>query len=237
MLIAIEGVDGCGKSTQVELLLRGLRAHGYETYSASFPRYADPIFGDLIKRYLRGDLGELTSVDPRLVALLFAGDRAAEAPSLRQALCEDRVVVCDRYFYSNLAYQAARLDGDAEVAEFAQWLRKLEFGHYALPTPACSIYLDVHQDERRERLTARHEGADDGSGAIPNDIHERDVDLQSRVEHVFRSQAETQDDLIRVDCNNYGRWMTADEVHDRILRVLAARGLIRTATAVPAIGT
>lgn len=236
MLVAIEGVDGCGKSTQVALLVEHLTERGYDTYSASFPRYADPIFGDLIKRYLRGDLGELSSVDPRLVALLFAGDRAAEAPTLRQALCEDRIVICDRYFYSNLAYQAARLDDDVAVSDFARWLRKLEFGHYAVPTPACSIYLDVHQDERRQRLAAREASQSDGSGAVPNDIHERDLELQSRVEHVFRSHAETQDDLIRVDCHSYGQWMTPAEVHARILRVMAARGLITEPAAASATG-
>jgi dTMP kinase len=222
VLIAIEGVDGAGKTTQVQLLADGFQALGGEVYLSSFPRYSDRIFGDLIRRFLRGDLGELDTVHPWLVALLFAGDRAAEAPNLRQALYEDKVVICDRYFYSNVAYQAARIEGEDDIAEFIQWLRKLEFGHYALPAPACSIYLDVHQEERRERLLDR--GSTD-TGAVPNDLHERDMDLQARVEQVFRSQAEIQEDLIRIDCQQYGMLLNATDIHARIMRALGARGL------------
>jgi dTMP kinase len=227
MLIAIEGVDGSGKSTQVALLQEALERVGHETYRVSFPRYADPLFGDLIRRFLRGDLGPVESVHPRLVALLFAGDRGAEAPSLRQALCEDKVVICDRYFYSNLAYQSAKFQEGPEVDEFAQWLRKLEFGHYALPVPDCSLYLDVHQETRIEQLAGRAAAADDeDQGPISNDIHERDMGLQARVEETFRGYAETHDDLVRIDCQQYGERLGPADVHARIMRVLTARRLV-----------
>jgi dTMP kinase len=226
MLIAIEGVDGCGKTTQVALLADRLRQEGHNVYLSSFPRYADPIFGDLIRRFLRGDLGDIDAVNPRLVALLFAGDRAAEAPNLRQALCEDQIVVCDRYFYSNLAYQTAKLSDPVEAEEFAMWLRKLEFGHYALPVPACSVYLDVHQDERRERLLTRAAASADDLGPVENDIHERDMDLQARVETAFRDFAETRGDLVRIDCQQFGVMLDEAAVHERIWRALSSRGLL-----------
>lgn len=226
MLIAFEGVDGCGKTTQVGLLADRLREERRDVYLSSFPRYADPVFGDLIRRFLRGDLGDIDAVNPRLVALLFAGDRAAEAPNLRQALCEDRIVVCDRYFYSNLAYQTAKLAEADDAEEFAMWLRKLEFGHYALPVPACSIYLDVHQDERRERLLGRAGTTSDGLGPVENDIHERDMGLQGRVEAVFRQFAETHSDLIRIDCQQFGAMLDAATVHERVWRVLSSRGFL-----------
>jgi dTMP kinase len=224
MLIAIEGVDGCGKTTQLKLLADRLQRAEIPIYESSFPRYGDPVFGDLIRRFLRGDLGEVDAVDPRLVALLFAGDRGAEAPNLRQALCEDRIVLCDRYFYSNLAYQAAKLPDDGDIEEFALWLRKLEYGHYALPVPGCSLYLDVHQDERQERLLTRTTPL--VTGAVANDIHERDLGLQARVENVFRRYAETHDDLLRIDCQQFGELLDPEAVHERIWRVLVARGLL-----------
>ncbi len=229
MLIALEGVDGCGKSTQVQLLVDRLTEEGFATYHASFPRYADPVFGDLIRRFLSGELGEVDAVHPRLVALLFASDRAAAAPRLRDAICEERIVVCDRYFYSNLAYQGAKLNDPSEVEAFARWLRKLEFGHYALPVPACSIYLDVHERERAERLRARARTGADGDGAVANDIHERDVDLQARVDSLFRSYSETREDLVRVDCQQFGELLSPAEVHGLIWDVLGARGLLASA--------
>lgn len=233
VLIAIEGVDGCGKSTQVELLVERLEQSGIVTHATSFPRYSDPNFGDLIKRFLGGDLGKVDDVHPRLVALLFAGDRGAEASNLRQALCEDKLVICDRYFYSNLAYQSAKLTSDSEVDDFTQWLRKLEFGHYAVPAPALSIYLDVHQDERKERLRERKREQANGKlhDAVPDDIHEQDGGLQARVEEVFRAQAEIRDDLVGVDCQQYGRRLAPEEVHAKIMRILRSRQLIPTPSA------
>jgi dTMP kinase len=226
MLIALEGVDGCGKSTQVRLLLDRLSQEGFASYHASFPRYADPVFGDLIRRFLSGDLGAVDAVNPRLVALLFASDRAAAAPRLREAICEERIVVCDRYFYSNLAYQAAKLSDTSEVEEFGRWLRRLEFDHYALPVPACSIYLDVHEAERAERLLARAATGADGDGAIANDIHERDIGLQARVDGLFRSYSETREDLVRVDCQQCGERLSPADVHSLVWEVLGARGLL-----------
>jgi dTMP kinase len=230
MLIAIEGGDGCGKSTQVQLLGERLAAEGLPSKIVSFPRYDDPVFGDLIKRFLNGDLGDVDSVDPRLVALLFAGDRAAAAPELRRALCEERVVVCDRYFYSNLTYQAAKLPA-SEVAEFARWLHKLEFGHYAVPAPECSLYLDVHRAERRQRVLARAQSQREPDGAVLDDIHERDGELQGRVEELFRSYAQARDDLIRIDCQQSGELLDPQAVHERIWQALNARGLLASAAA------
>jgi dTMP kinase len=226
MLIALEGVDGAGKSTQVGLLVDRLEQEGLATYRATFPRYADPVFGDLIRRFLNGDLGAVDAIDPRLVALLFANDRAGAAPRLREAICEERIVVCDRYFYSNLAYQAAKLKDESEADEFARWLRMLEFDHYALPVPACSLFLDVHESERSERLLARVQAGAEGNGAIANDIHERDIDLQARVDRLFRSYSQTREDLVRVDCQPSGELLSPADVHSLVWGELSARGLL-----------
>jgi len=228
LLLAVEGVDGSGKTTQVRLLAEGLHAMGIEVEPVSFPRYEDPIFGDLIRRFLSGELGPADQVHPRLVALLFAGDRSAEAPSLRQALADGKIVICDRYFYSNLAYQGAKLERDDEFESFEGWLRALEFKHHAIPVPACSLYLDVGRDQREERLAERVAASQPGSpGAVANDVYERDLALQSRVEEIFRAQSAVREDLVRVDCQEDGRGLAADEVHAKILEILQDKGLIR----------
>ena len=228
LLLALEGVDGSGKSTQTRLLAEGLRAMGLEVEPISFPRYEDPIFGDLIRRFLSGELGPVDQVHPRLVALLFAGDRGAEAPNLRGALADGKIVICDRYFYSNVAYQGAKLEAGDEIESFERWLRELEFGHYAIPVPACSLYLDVRQDQREERLAERVASSTAASeGAVTNDIHERDLALQAKVEEIFRAQSAARDDLVRVDCQDGETALTADEVHAKIVGVLQENGLIQ----------
>ena len=79
MLIVLEGLDGAGKSTQVELVRRMFAQEGVESHFLHFPRFDAPVYGELIARFLRGEFGGVGQVDPYLVALLFAGDRIDRA--------------------------------------------------------------------------------------------------------------------------------------------------------------
>ena len=111
-LIVLEGLDGAGKSTQIDLLQQLLASRGLRYEYLHFPRFDAPIYGELIARFLRGELGAVDAVDPYVVALLYAGDRADAAPVIRRWLDEGKFVILDRYVYSNVAYQCAKI-GDA----------------------------------------------------------------------------------------------------------------------------
>src|SRR6266849_263571 len=101
-LIAIEGIDGSGKRTQVELLTLTLKARGHSLYSTGFPQY-DSWFGKMVGKFLNGDFGPLESVDPRFSAMLYAGDRFEAKFKLEAALDSGQILLVDRYIASNLA--------------------------------------------------------------------------------------------------------------------------------------
>ena len=101
MFIVLEGLDGAGKSTQIRMLRQLLAERGVESEYVHFPRFDAPVYGELIARFLRGEFGGVNEVDPYLVALLFAGDRAAAGPQIRAWIAEGKAVVLDRYVYSN----------------------------------------------------------------------------------------------------------------------------------------
>src|SRR3989304_1280897 len=106
-LIAIEGGDGAGKRTQTELLGRTLAARGVSCVTFSFPRY-ESFFGKRIAGFLNGEFGGLENVDPRLTALLYAGDRLEAKPELEAALAAGKTILADRYIASNPAHQSPR---------------------------------------------------------------------------------------------------------------------------------
>ena len=140
-LIAIEGIDGSGKRTQVELLAAALHTQGYSVYSTGFPQYGS-WFGKMVGQFLNGELGPLESVDPHFTALLYAGDRYEAKPTLEAALNNGQIVLADRYIASNLAHQTARL-GPERRAAFVEWIEHLEYGIYGLPREDLVLYLRV----------------------------------------------------------------------------------------------
>jgi dTMP kinase len=140
-LIAIEGIDGSGKRTQVDLLAKALTARGHSVYSTGFPQY-DSWFGGMVGRFLNGELGSLETVDPHFSALLYAGDRFESKGKLEIALNAGQIVLADRYIASNLAHQTARVPPEKR-AEFLAWIEHLEYNIYDLPRESLVLYLRV----------------------------------------------------------------------------------------------
>jgi len=136
MFIVLEGLDGAGKSTQIRLLRRLLSERGVESEYIHFPRFDAPVYGELIARFLRGGFGGVNEVDPYLVALLFAGDRADAGPQIRRWIAAGKAVVLDRFVYSNVGFQCAKLPAGEERDRLMRWILDLEFVHNGLPRPA-----------------------------------------------------------------------------------------------------
>lgn len=143
MLIVLEGLDGAGKSTQVRMLREYLESVCPKVEYIHFPRYDAPVYGELISRFLRGDFGSIESVHPQLVALLFAEDRHGAAPAIKKALEDGSTVLLDRYVYSNIAYQCAKLRSPREAESLRQWILDTEYGQFNLPRPDLNLFLDV----------------------------------------------------------------------------------------------
>jgi dTMP kinase len=143
--IVLEGIDGSGKRTQLEMLVRAFADRGIACKQISFPRY-DGFFGKLVARFLNGEFGELDAVDAHFSSLLYAGDRLEAKPAIEADLAAGRAVLCDRYIGSNLAHQSAMVPR-GKRKEFLRWLTQLEYKIYSLPVEDLVIYLRVPAGE------------------------------------------------------------------------------------------
>jgi dTMP kinase len=114
VLLALEGIDGCGKSTQAELLAAALRARGLEVVLTCEP--TDSPLGQQIREYFQGPERYLS---PKEELNLFMADRREHvAEVIEPALAEGKIVITDRYYYSSVAYQGAMgLDPDRILAQ------------------------------------------------------------------------------------------------------------------------
>lgn len=171
--ICVEGLDGCGKTTQAKLLVRNLKRMGYAAVYTAEPTSGK--IGQFIRKYcLHGGKRASAIVE----ALLFAADRFEHVNNeIIPALKEGKIVVSDRYVYSSLAYQgAAGLD--------LKWIEALNV--HAL-RPSLAIFIDVEPEIAIKRLKSK------------KSIME-DFETQKKVRSVYLGFVE-KGELVRIDGN------------------------------------
>lgn len=217
-LIVLEGLDGAGKSTQLAHLRKLASEMGHKTEFLHFPRFDAPVYGSMIARFLRGDMGSQEEVDPYMVALLFAGDRGDAAEMLQGWLDKGKYVFLDRYVYSNVGYQCAKIEDPAERENLKKWILDLEYGIYGIPVPDVSLFLDVPFEFTRTRLSAQREGCDRDYLKGREDVHESSLELQQRVRQVYLDAAAADPGLKIVDCSDgKGNMLPATDIFRKIL--------------------
>jgi dTMP kinase len=217
MLIVLEGLDGAGKSTQIELLKKYYEDSGKEVRFLHFPRYESPVYGDLIARFLRGELGGIDEVHPFLIALLFAGDRGDAASLIRGWLDSGFVVILDRYLYSNIAFQCAKINDKSRAKELRDWIFNAEYIHFSIPKPDINLFLDVPLSFVDSKLRGGRSGDDREYLKGGRDIHEESIHFQERVRAVYLDECEKEEGLQRVDCSSSdGLMLPPDMIFSRI---------------------
>lgn len=221
MFIVLEGVDGSGKSTQIAALREMFAQKGIPTEYLHFPRFDAPYFGDLIARFLRGELGSVEQVDPYIVAMLYAGDRRDAAAMIRGWMAEGKVVICDRYVYSNIGYQCAKVTDNDEREKLRQWILELEYDYFAIPRPDVSLFLDVpFAFTERKLLQDVREGDDRAYLNGKRDIHEQSMELQRAVRQVYLDAAECDENMHVVDCSCDGEMASPEAIFQKIMSVV-----------------
>jgi len=139
-LIAIEGIDGAGTSTQARMLAAWMNDAGLPAHLTCEPS-TGPL-GQLLREILSG---QTRPVDPAALALLFAGDRVDHVRfEISSRLDQGTHVVTDRYVYSSLAYQSLELD--------LEWVARL---NALAPEPDVTAYLRIDPDLAEKRRATR----------------------------------------------------------------------------------
>lgn len=226
MFIVIEGIDGSGKSTQIALLQEYLKERKIKFEYLHFPRADSPVYGELISRFLRGELGSNDQVNPYLVALIYAGDRKDAAPAVSKWLNDKKMVIVDRYVLSNIAYQCAKLDNEPERDKLKKWILNLEYSYNKIPRPDINIFLDVPFNFTIERLTNERGGEDRSYLLDSKDIHEADIDFQNRVREMYLYLAKTEPALKMISCSENNQMMKSEKIFKLLLECLLKEKMI-----------
>lgn len=141
--IVFEGLDGSGKTTQMLETAKRLSDAGYSCITEFEP--TDGEIGRLIRRALRKEV----RIGADALAMLFAADRSEHIKRIKNELAKGTVVLCDRYVYSNVAYQSLELDADTVISYNA--------GNTAALMPDTVFYIDTPPEECVRRIAANRE--------------------------------------------------------------------------------
>ena len=224
-LIALEGIDGSGKRTQLDLLAQALEARGLSILRISFPKY-ESTFGRLAGRYLNGEFGPLEAVDPHLSALLYAGDRFEAKGEVESALGAGKIVLADRYIASNLAHQSERVPPEKRD-DFLAWLKHIEYGIYGLPVEDLVIYLRLPAPEAHRLI---------GLKAARSYTSRRHDILEANISHLEQTaliydRLATSPNWVRIECINQasGALHSPEEIHGLLFKALESRVLSQAA--------
>ena len=221
MLIVIEGLDGSGKSTQVRKVREYICERGLSLRYIHFPRYDAPVVGEMISAFLSGDYGNNEKVDPQIVALLYAEDRRDAAPQIREWLSQGDVVLLDRYVYSNIAFQCAKVADPVARERLRSWIFESEYGKFLIPQPELNIFLDVPLSFVGSKLSAQRSGADRDYLQGKDDIHEADMDFQRRVRDAYLDQCGKDSRFVRIDCSDEeGGMLPEDVIFEKIAALI-----------------
>ena len=192
--IVFEGIDGAGKTTQIDLLVRRLQAAGRRVHRTAEP--TESVSGGL----LRDALGGVSKRTPSELAALFVLDRIFHntnpVSGIEVMLAEGIDVVCDRYYYSSLAYQGSETD--------EQWVRDMNLNCPDIRRPDICIFLDLTPAQSMERI---------GKGRVTTEIYENEERL-TRVRTQFFRALDSLKERDRICVVNAAR--SVEEIHEEI---------------------
>lgn len=170
-LISIEGTDGSGKATTVELLKNYLLNNNAKVESISFPRYSETLGGKLLYEVLkseRKDNYNFINSSPDTASLLFAMDRIESKNWLNQLVKDNDYLLFDRYVDSNLIHQAQKLNTNEERDQFSEYIYNIEYNINQLPRPDIVIFLyldpNISIQRTKERALLENRQVDAGEG-------------------------------------------------------------------------
>lgn len=213
-LAVIEGLDGCGKSTQFELSAKKLIEKGIRVKAISFPDYEQPSSA-LVRMYLDGKLSDSADeINAYAAASFYAVDRYA---SYKQFWEKDykngTFILAARYVTSNLIYQMSKLE-KAHWDEFVDWLYDYEYERLGLPKPDKVIFLDMPLEVSQKLLAGRYNGDES-----KKDIHEANIEYMKRCRDAAYFSANKLGWEI-IDCSDGNAPLPIDVINGKIMQSL-----------------
>ena len=209
-LLVFEGIDGSGKTTQIDLLSQSLKEKGLDFEVISFPQYGKNEYARQIADYLAGKLGQLDEVDPYLIAKAYASDRLTAKDLINSWLEDGKLVIANRYVSASKAHLGANLP-EEKREEFFKWLDQLEYQTNKMPREDLAILLMVDPQIGQKNTQKDHKV----------DMHEKSIEHEQKAAQIYFELSKMEENWQVLDCMENGQMKSKEEIHQDIIMKLS----------------
>lgn len=220
-----EGIDGCGKSTQTNLLADYFKKKGYKVEKIDFPQHGSRSSA-MVDDYLTGKYGTAEQVGPYIASIFYACDRYDASFKIREWLEEGKIIVSDRYLVSNIGHQGGKIHDKKKWKKYVKWLYDLEYNIFGIPKPDCTFILKTspefslklaHNIVDREKKEKRKSYL----GNKKRDIHEASKKhLANALNSYLMAAKEFPKDFQVIECLKNNEMLPPEVINKKIISVL-----------------
>ncbi len=213
-LIIIEGLDGSGKSTQVELLEKYFTDKKVNYKKIKLPDYDSPS-STLVKMYLNGDFGKTADdINAYAAGAFYAVDRFSSYKlNWGKDYQNGTLILADRYATSNSIYQMEKMPKD-EWESYLEWSADFEYNKIGIPKPDLVIYLDMPVEISQKLMTSRYNGNES-----KKDVHEVNVEFLKKCRESALFTAKKQNWKV-IKCSDGVNPLPIENIHNEIVNII-----------------
>ena len=215
-LIVIDGTDGSGKATQVELLTKRLQKEGYSVKTVDFPEYYDNFFGKFIGHCLSEHYYNFVNIHPKIASVLYAADRFESKEKMDRWLAEGNVIIANRYVSANQIHQGGKIKNAKKRQAFIEWLEEMEYSVFKIPKPDVVFYLSLPMPVILRLIDERNKKTKRGYLGKKKDIVEGNIEYLSNSRNSALWLAKTHPNYVKIECAKKQEVRSREEIHEMI---------------------
>jgi dTMP kinase len=217
-LIVIDGTDGSGKKTQVELLMKRLKKEGRKVKMVDFPEYYSNFFGNFIGHCLSEQYFNFVNVHPKIASVLYAADRFETKDKLEGWLKAGYIVIANRYVSANQIHQGGKIKNAQKRAAFIKWLDVMEYKVFKIPRPDVVLYLNLPMSFIKKLIKERNKESKRAYLGKKKDIVEGNIEYLTNSQKSAVWLAKTQKNYVQIDCVSKNILRTRDDIHEEVFK-------------------
>lgn len=217
-LIVIDGTDGSGKKTQVDLLMKRLTKDGYKVKMVDFPDYYSNFFGKFIGHCLSEQYFNFVNVHPKIASVLYAADRFETKEKMEKWLSDGCIVIANRYVSANQIHQGGKIKSAKKRQAFIEWLDEMEYKVFKIPRPNVVFYLDLPMTYIMKLIKERNKQTKREYLGKKKDIVEGNIEYMTNSHESAVWLAKTQKNYVQIDCVSKNILRTREDIHEELYK-------------------